>query len=82
VKNLCHVVSLSYEGYEEQMWALFIAIEANRDRGVLASTSNFSVKQENIRKRELKCYTCSINYDAKGGQSQRAKGKGRGQPYV
>jgi len=64
---LCHVVGLSYEGYEEQMWALFTAIEANQDKGVLASTSDFFGKARQQRKMGSKRLTYSISYDAKGG---------------
>jgi len=41
------------------------------------SSSSFS-KLENKRFRELKRLACFINYDLKGGQSSRGKGKGRG----
>lgn len=34
VKNLCHVVGLSCEGFEDQLLALFIAIEASRHQTV------------------------------------------------
>ena len=44
MKNLCNVVGLSYEGYEEQMLALFIAIEANRKENSMPSSSVASVK--------------------------------------
>jgi hypothetical protein len=41
VKNLCNVVGLSYE---EQMLALFIAIEANRKENSMPSSSVSSAK--------------------------------------
>jgi hypothetical protein len=63
-----------------QMLALFTAIEMNRNLNsmVMVTTSNFSVKTDNRRKRELKRLAYSINYDVKGEQSNKDKGNGKG----
>lgn len=71
-------MGLSYEGYKEQMWALFTAIEANRNMRSMASTSELSAKFDTKGKRELRRLACSINYVVKGGPSNRDKGKGKG----
>jgi hypothetical protein len=64
--------------YKEQMWALFVAIEANWNTGSMASTSELSAKFDIKGKRELRRLACSINYEVKGGPSNRDKEKGRG----
>lgn len=52
VKNFCHVVGSLHEGFEEQMLALFIAIEANRKNSSMASTSDVSAKTDTKWKKE------------------------------
>lgn len=78
MKNFCNVVGLSYEGYEEQMLALFIAIEANWKENNMPSSSVASAKTNTKGRRELQRLTCSINYDGKRGATNEDNGKGRG----
>lgn len=78
VKNFCHVVGLSCEGFEDQMLALFTTIKANRYQASLGSDPKCCYKLVNRGNRELKMLICSVNFDMKGGHSNRGKGKGRG----
>lgn len=52
-------MGLSCEGFEEELMALFTAIEASHYQEELA----FISKPTNRGKRELKILSCSINYD-------------------
>jgi len=74
----CHVVGLSCEGFENQLMALFAAIEASRPQSDVGSLPDLSGKSGNRGNRELKRLVCSVNYDGKGGQSHRVTWKGRG----
>lgn len=78
MKNLCHIVGLFSEGFEDKIMTLFIAIEGSRHQNGLASAPNLCSKSSNRGNRELKRLVCSINYDLKGGHSNRVKCKGRG----
>jgi hypothetical protein len=53
-------------------------IEANQNMSSMVSTSELFAKSDTKGNRELKQFACSINYDVKGGQYNRDKGKGRG----
>lgn len=44
VKIFCHMVGLSCEGFEEQMMALFSAIEASRNQNGVVSSPKFGSK--------------------------------------
>lgn len=68
VKEIQSCVGLFYDGYEEQLMALLVAIEAGR------STAEKSTVR---RERELRRLHCSINYDNKEGTSGRDRVKGR-----
>jgi len=76
VKNLCHVVGLSCDGFEDQMLALFSAIEASRNQAFAGYVSKVYFKPGTKGNRELQWLDCSINYDKKGGQSNRGKESG------
>jgi hypothetical protein len=78
MKIFCHVVGLSREGFEEQMLDLFTTIEASWNQNNMVSIPNFCSKTDNRGKIELKRFACSINYDLKGGQNNKDKGKGKG----
>lgn len=78
VMSFCHVVGLSCEGFEDEVKALFTAIEASRHQNGLADSPSSISKLGNRGQRELKRLACSINYDLKRGHSSRGKGKGRG----
>lgn len=71
VKNFCHVVGLSCEGFEDQMLDLFTTIEANRHQNNLGSGTESCSKSLNIGDLELKRLVCSDNYDVKGGHRIR-----------
>lgn len=58
--------------------ALLTTIETSRNRNGPDGPTSPLPKLENKRHHELKRLACSINYDLKGGQSSRGKGKG---PY-
>jgi len=45
---------------------------------MVGSILDLSVKSANIGNCELKRLVCLVNYDIKGGNSNSAKGKGRG----
>ncbi|KAF5472286.1 hypothetical protein F2P56_009019 [Juglans regia] len=66
--QLCTGVSCT--GFEEQFWALIIAIEESR------------LKSATKRERELKRLQCSINYEGKEGSCSRDRTKGRGMNIV
>ena len=81
VKDFCHVVGLSLEGHEEEMIALFRAIEADRKtktsptkNGIVVEPTPTSTKG----KRELQRLACSINYDGKKGIESKVIGKREG----
>jgi hypothetical protein len=78
VKFFCHVVGLSCKGFEDQLLMLVIAIEASRHQNGVGSVPDLSVKSSNRGNRELNRLVCSLNYDIKGGHSNRVKAKGRG----
>lgn len=65
VKDFRHYVWLSCEGFEEELMALFTAIEASRYQKDLASNS----EPVNRGIKKLKRLSCFINYDFKGGSS-------------
>lgn len=67
-------VRLSYKSFEEDLMALLTAIEESHYQNDLASSSKL-VNREN---KDLKRLSCSVNYDLKGGSSNRGKIKGRG----
>lgn len=68
VKKFYHVVGLSCKGFEDQLLALFPAIEASTYRNSSTSSPDLSFKS-NRGNRELKTLVCSVNYDNKGGHS-------------
>lgn len=80
VKNLCHLVGLSCDGFEDQMLALFSAIEASRNHTFAGYVSGVCFKAGTKGNQELKRLDSSVNYDNRG-QSNRGKGKGRGSNY-
>jgi hypothetical protein len=59
------VCELSYEGFEE----------ARRNQNDLVRSPNSLSKSMNRGNPELKIFSCSINYDLKGGYSSRGRGK-------
>lgn len=61
-------VVISYKGFEEQVRALLIAIEAGQPSLVRSASKN---------ERELKRLSCSINYNVTEGSAYRGKGKER-----
>jgi hypothetical protein len=44
VKNFCHVVGLSYDGFEDQMLVLFSTIEASRNQNFAGNASELRFK--------------------------------------
>lgn len=68
MEELQACVGISYEGYEEQIKALLVAIEARWSTALKSA-----VKKD----RELKRLKCSINYDNKEGSVGRDRLNGR-----
>jgi hypothetical protein len=58
-----HVVGLLHEVFEEELLALFVAIEGSNSKQVLSTCSSLG-KRGN---RELRSLVCSINYDVTNG---------------
>lgn len=79
IKSLRHVVGMSCEGFEGDM-TLLKAIEASRTQNGMTSSSS-PLSRSMRRQRELKRLDCSSNYDSKGGQCSRGKGKGRSSKF-
>jgi hypothetical protein len=77
-KSFHHFVGLSYEGFEDELMALFNAIEATRNQNGLASSPCSLSKIVNRGHHELKRLACSLNYDLKGRHYSRGEGKGDG----
>jgi hypothetical protein len=78
VKGYYKLVGVSCDQFEDKLLALFEQIEAKRDQSLVDSlalvTSVSGVKGQ----REIKRLDCSINYEKKGEQSYRRRGKGKG----
>lgn len=68
MEEIKECVGTSCDSYEGQFRALLIAIEAGQP-----SKAKSTLKKE----RELKHLFCLINYNARGGNAFRDKGKGR-----
>jgi hypothetical protein len=66
-------VRLSCDGFEEELLALFAAIEASNFEQGSGSCSNLGEKDI----RELRTLSCSINYDANSDSVWRDRNKGR-----
>ncbi|KAE7995727.1 hypothetical protein FH972_000497 [Carpinus fangiana] len=85
MKDFCHVVGLSLEGHEEELMAMFRAIEADRNKKTSPFVVDVAVEHTTTiskSKRELQHLSCSINYDGKKGVATKAKGKGQGSTVV
>jgi hypothetical protein len=76
VKGFCHVVGLSYAGFEDKLMSLFNDIEAHHYYNGVGHENNLSTKFGNQGQHEVKRLECSVNYDGKGGQSSRLARKG------
>jgi hypothetical protein len=78
VKGYYKLVGVSCDQFEDKLLALFEQIEAKRDQSLVDSlalvTSVSGVKGQ----REIKRLDCSINYEKKGEQSYRRRGKSKG----
>jgi hypothetical protein len=78
VQGYYKLVGVSCDQFEDKLLALFEQIEAKRDQSLVDSlalvTSVSGVKGQ----REIKRLDCSINYEKKGEQSYRRRGKGKG----
>lgn len=67
-----HCVGVSCDGFEGELMALLIIIEASHNQGEWVSNS----KSANRGERELKRLSCSINYHSTGASSSRSRVKG------
>jgi hypothetical protein len=77
VKDFCHVVGLSCDGFEDKLMSLFNDIEAHRYSNGVVTDNNFNAKFGSRGQREVKRLECLVNYDGKGGHSLRLARKGR-----
>lgn len=72
VKKIRHIVGLSCEAFEEELMALFAAIEVGHSEQALASCSSFGKKgNKNLRS------VSSIKYDVNNGSASIGRVKGR-----
>jgi hypothetical protein len=62
-------IGTSYEGYEEAVTDLLVAIEASRKRKTHAPNESKVRKQGRKGSRELKALACSVNYEHRSGKS-------------
>jgi hypothetical protein len=74
VKSYYKLIGVSCDQFEDKLLALFELIEARRADSLAMVPTASGVKGQ----REIKQLDCSINYDKKGEQSYRRRGKGRG----
>jgi hypothetical protein len=74
VKGYYKLIGVSCDQFEDKLLALFELIETKRVQSLAMVPSVSGVKGQ----REIKRLDCSINYDKKGVQSYRRRGKGRG----
>jgi hypothetical protein len=73
VKEICHQVGLSCEGFVKELMTLLSIIEASHFQKESTSRSKMVVKVN----KELKRLSCSINYNSKAENSSRGRVKGR-----
>jgi len=78
VKGYYKLVGVSCDQYEDKLLALFEQIEAKRVQSLADSLALATTVSRVKGQREIKRLDCSINYDKKGEQSYRRRGKGRG----
>jgi hypothetical protein len=78
VKGYYKLVGVSCDQYEDKLLALFELIEARRVQSLADSLAMVTTASGVKGQREIKWLDCSINYDKKGEQSNRRRGKGRG----
>jgi hypothetical protein len=71
----CQELGSECDGNEEELMALFTAIEANRNNRKGGNANKKGDKVGNRSNRELKRLESTVNYDAKG--SAIVSGKGR-----
>jgi hypothetical protein len=74
VKGYYKLIGVSCDQFEDKLLALFELIETKRVQSLAMVPSVSGGKGQ----REIKRLDCSINYDKKGVQSYRRRGKGRG----
>jgi hypothetical protein len=76
------LVGVSCDQYEDKLLALFEQIEAKQVQSLADSLALATTVSRVKGQREIKRLDCSINYDKKGEQSYRRRGKGRGSSCV
>jgi hypothetical protein len=74
VKSYYKLIGVSCDQFEDKLLTLFELIEAKWADSLAMVPTGSGVKGQ----REIKRLDCSINYDKKGEQSYRRRGKGRG----
>jgi hypothetical protein len=75
VLAFCHELGLNCDGHEEELLALFTAIEAKRMNRKGGSSQQKGDKVGNRGNRELKRLECTVNYDVKGSATMTGKGR-------
>jgi hypothetical protein len=82
VKGYYKLVGVSCDQFEDKLLALFEWIEAKRDQSLADSLALVTPISRVKGQREIKWLDCSINYEKKGDQSYRRRGKGKGMSCV
>jgi hypothetical protein len=77
VKGYYKLVGVSCDQYEDKLLALFEEIEARRVQSLADSLAMVTTVSGVKGHRKIKRLDCSINYDKKGEQSNRRRGKSR-----
>jgi hypothetical protein len=78
VNGYYKLVGVSCDQFEDKLLAMFEQIEATRTQSLADSWAMVTTASGVKGQREIKRLDCSINYDKKGEQSNRRRGKGRG----
>jgi len=78
VKGYYKLVGVSCDQYEDKLLALFELIEARRVQSLADSLAMVTTVSRVKGQRKIKRLDCCINYDKKGEQSNRRRGKDRG----
>jgi hypothetical protein len=78
VKGYYKLVEVSYDQYEDKLLALFEEIEAKRVHPWADSLAMVTTISRVKGQREIKRLDCSTNYEKKGEQSNKRRGKRRG----
>lgn len=77
-KDYYKLVGLSCDWYKDKLLALFEETEATRNQTIVENMAMATAVLGVKGQQQIKRLDCSINYDKKGDQSNRRRGKGGG----